>query len=112
MTKENDLDIIQKKYNECVKVYEAEIKDFLAKESEILTDCRKDPNTAACKLFDLSNSELDVCSKYLIINGISVSVLGIKNEAALGEARKTVLKSIIYIENIVTGKVNVPFSDY
>ena len=102
----------QRRYAELIKTHEAAIKDFLKQEVEILNECRKDPKTAAAKLFNLAGSELDLTSKYLVINGISHTVLGLRSEEALSEARKSISKAIIYIENIVTGKADALFSEY
>jgi hypothetical protein len=111
MTKATDSEQ-QRRYAELIRTHEAEIKNFLAQEVEILNECRKTPKTAAEKLFNLAGSELDLTSKYLVINGISHTVLGLRNEEALGEARKSISKAIIYIENIITGKADALFSDY
>ncbi|MDR2602860.1 MAG: hypothetical protein LBC53_10515 [Spirochaetaceae bacterium] len=102
----------QKHYKEQVKDYVADIKAFVKRENEVLDGCRKNPDIAAVKLFNLAGEELDIASKYLIVNGISSAVLDMRNEEALNEARKSILKSIIYIENIVTGKVDAVFSTY
>ncbi|MDR2490009.1 MAG: hypothetical protein LBD20_01235, partial [Spirochaetaceae bacterium] len=102
----------QRRYAELIKPHETAIKDFLKREAETLNECRKDPKTAASRLFSLAGSELDITSKYLVINGISHTVLGIRSEDALGEARKSLSKAIIYIENIVTGKPDALFSEY
>ncbi|MDR2521975.1 MAG: hypothetical protein LBC72_05435 [Spirochaetaceae bacterium] len=102
----------ERNYDEKVKSYEAELAAFQKHEAELLGECRKEPVTAACKLFRLAGEGLDACSKYLVINGIYHSIFGVRSEDTLGEARKAVLKAIIYIENIVTAKVDALFSDY
>jgi hypothetical protein len=102
----------QRHYSETIKKYEAGIQTFLKEETETLTACRQEPSTAAGKLFQLAESALDAAARYLIINGLSSVILGSKNEEALGEARKSLSKAIIYIENIVSNKVDAAFSDY
>ena len=102
----------QRRYAELIKPHETAIKEFLKQEVEILNECRKNPKTAAEKLFNLAGAELDLTSKYLVINGISHTVQEMRNEEALGEARKSISKAIIYIENIVTGKADALFSEY
>jgi hypothetical protein len=47
-----------------------------------------------------------------MLNGISAAVLMARNEEALGEAKKSLSKAIIYLENIVTARVDAPFSDF
>ncbi|MDR2842625.1 MAG: hypothetical protein LBV52_05435 [Spirochaetaceae bacterium] len=102
----------QQHYNEKVRNYELNVQKLAKKEASVLAECRARPQLAACKLFSLSEDMLNLTSNYLIINGISVSVINSKNEEALNEAKKTLSKAIIYLENIVTGKIDVPFSDY
>ncbi|MDR3355980.1 MAG: hypothetical protein LBO04_02205 [Spirochaetaceae bacterium] len=85
---------------------------MLKKEAVMIAECRADPSTAAPKLFFLSELMLDVSSNYLILNGIGQAVLNAKDEEALGEAKKSVSKALIYLQNIVTGKVDAPFSEY
>jgi hypothetical protein len=46
------------------------------------------------------------------MSSLSMSFLGVKNEAYLNDARKCIYKAIIYLEEIVTGYVDAPFSDY
>ena len=46
------------------------------------------------------------------MSSLSLSFLGVKNEAYLNEARKCIYKAIIYLEEIVSGLVDAPFSDY
>ena len=41
-----------------------------------------------------------------------ITLLGIKNEDSLSEARKSVGRAIKYLEDIVTGYVDAPFSEY
>ncbi|MDR0540576.1 MAG: hypothetical protein LBG74_08805, partial [Spirochaetaceae bacterium] len=102
----------QRRYNELIKKYEISIKTFQKTEVEVLAECRAHPETAACKLFNLAEGELDAASCHLVINGISVAVLGMKSEEALNDARKALSKAIIYVENVVTNMVNTLFSDY
>jgi hypothetical protein len=109
MTEKEDL---LKYYNERIVTYNENIKDFLVSEALILEDSRQHPESAAEKLFALAESMCDLASNYLAINGISVSINNNKNEDMLNEARKTLYKSVIYIENIVTSKIDAPFSEY
>ncbi|MDR0383181.1 MAG: hypothetical protein LBH50_04265 [Spirochaetaceae bacterium] len=99
-------------YQKKIAPFQANIKELLKKEGVILAECRADPVTAAPKLFFLAERMLDIMSNYLMLNGIAQTTLGAKDETALSEARRSVSKAIIYLENIVTGKVDAPFSEY
>jgi hypothetical protein len=48
----------------------------------------------------------------MTINNLSVTLLNTKNTDALNEARKTLYKAIIYLEEIVTNLVDAPFAEY
>ncbi|MDR2097875.1 MAG: hypothetical protein LBP37_05075 [Spirochaetaceae bacterium] len=102
----------QQNYQKKIAPFEANIKELLKRENYILNECRSDPATAAEKLFFLSERMLDTASNYLVINGIGQAVLNTKDEEALGEAKKSISKALIYLENIVSGKIDVPFSEY
>ncbi|GMO42866.1 MAG: hypothetical protein Ta2B_23210 [Termitinemataceae bacterium] len=99
-------------YKEKIKSYEQNISKLCKKEVYVMAQCRADPKSAAEKLFGLSDDLLNLTSNYLIVNGISNSVLRTKNEDTLNDAKLTLSKAIIYLENIVTGKVDAPFSEY
>jgi hypothetical protein len=55
---------------------------------------------------------LNLTSYYIAQNGISQAVLKNKNEDALNEGRKSVYKSVIYLEKIVTSLVDAAYSEY
>jgi hypothetical protein len=102
----------QQHYDEKVQEYQEKIRTIQKAGSIKLEECRKAPEAAAVKLFGLANDMLNLASNYLVINGVGRAILGARDEDALGEARKAITMAIIYIENIVTGKVDVPFSEY
>jgi hypothetical protein len=88
------------------------VKELLQKERDMLEASRNDPDNAADKLFELAGEMLNLASYYFIFNNLSLAILKTRNEDALNEARKTIYKAVIYLENIVTGKINVPYSEY
>jgi hypothetical protein len=102
----------QQHYQKKIVSFQGTIKNLLKIEQTVLDECRADPSNAVTKLFDLAEKMLDLSSNYLILNGISAAVLGARNEEALGEAKKSLSKAIIYLENIVTARVDAPFSDF
>ncbi|MDR0409329.1 MAG: hypothetical protein LBH18_02910 [Spirochaetaceae bacterium] len=102
----------QQYYQKKIAPFQSKIKDLLRKEESILAECRGDPATAAVKLFFLAERMLNIASNCLVINGIGLAIFNTKDEEALGEAKKFYSKALIYLENIVTGKLDAPFSDY
>ncbi len=100
------------RYFEKVKEHRKTIEAGLAKEKTLLDLLSKDESGAGYKRLMLANDALDLCSWYMLVNGLSVSLLGIKNEDYLLEARKTLVRSVKYIEDAVSAYLDVPFSDY
>ena len=64
------------------------------------------------KRFQLADQYLNIVSYYTFMNELSLSLLGIKNEGFLNDARKVCYKSIICMEEIVSPYIDAPFSDY
>jgi len=100
------------KYFEKIKPYKAAIEEILKREQAAVQLIRKEPENAAFKRLDLVEEMLFLTANYIIINGVSVSVIKVKNEDALNDARKALYKSIIYLEEIVTNYLDAPFSEY
>jgi len=101
------------RYAAKVKEYKATADSLLAKEQSFL-NLLKQPGGQGqgYARFKLSEQALALTSYHVLTNNLSVSLLGIKNEDALAEARKCIGRSIKYLEDIVTGYVDVPFSEY
>src|SRR5262249_39135385 len=67
---------------------------------------------AAYKRLTISEERLNLASLYLLLNKVSVTLLGVKNEAFLNDARKCCYDCIIQLEKVVTDYLDVPYSDY
>jgi hypothetical protein len=100
------------RYFEKIKKYKAAVTAFLDREKNVLAMIKKDSEGAALKRFTLVNEMLNLASNLIIINGISQSVLKVKNEEALNDGRKSLYKGVIYLEELVSKLVDAPFSDY
>jgi hypothetical protein len=100
------------KYFEKIKVYKTAVDTILKQEQSLLLVIKKDPAGAVFKQLALVDAMLNLTSNYIIINGVSLSVLKVKNEDALNDGRKSVYKSVIYLEEVVSNFVDAPFSDY
>jgi hypothetical protein len=99
------------KYFEKIKNYQAAITSILKREQSVIMVIKKDPGGAAFKRLALVDEMLNLTSNYIILNGVSQSMLKVKNEDALNDGRKSLYKSVIYLEEIVTNYVDAPFSD-
>jgi hypothetical protein len=99
-------------YKEKVGIYTSTVKELLEIEKKLLVEAKKNTPDSAMHKISLANEMLNITSNYIAINGISQAVLRTKNEEALNDARKTIYKAVIYLEEVVTNYVDAPFSDY
>lgn len=102
----------KKYYFEKLKKYKENIEQIKAREKNLLQIVQRDDNGAEYKRLTLADESLNLVSYFVLMNNLSMTLLGIKNEAYLNDARKACYKSIIYLEEIVSGYIDVPFSDY
>lgn len=105
-------DEARQSYGEQVAIYQQQIDALLIREKNMIMLIEKDPNGASYKRLMLTDEMLYLSTLYLAKHSLSVSMLGVKNEDALNDARKTLYKAVIYLEEIVTNYIDVPFSDY
>jgi hypothetical protein len=100
------------KYLEKVKKYKAAADTLLSREKLVLAAIKKDAAETAFVHFTLANEMLNLASNYIIINGVSQSMLKVKNEGALDSGRESLYKGVIYLEEVVSKLVDAPFSEY
>jgi len=110
MAKVNDQSRIQ--YNEKVASYVSMTKSLLDIEKKLLVESKKDTPEAALQKMTLADEMLNLTSNYIAINGVSQVILKSKNEEVLNDARKSLYKAVIYLEEAVSNYIDVPFSDY
>lgn len=99
-------------YTKRVYEYDQVINQVLKHEENILSLIKKDTFGAAYKRLVLADEMIYLATLYLAKFRLSVALLGGKNENILNEARKTLYKPIIYLEEIVTDLIDAPFSEY
>ncbi len=102
----------KKRYAEKIKEYKQKIESLQEKAKGLLFVIKTNQNGVNYKKLNLANNNLNILSYYILMNELSESLLGIKNDAFLNEARKSYYKSLIYLEEILGTGVDVPFSDY
>jgi hypothetical protein len=102
----------RKKYLEKIQDYKKTIEDIENREKLILQVVEKDPTGAEYKKIRLAEENLNLLSYYVLMNNLSMTLLGVKNEGYLNEARKLCYKVIIYMEQVVSGVIDGPWSDY
>jgi len=99
-------------YYEKVKGYSSIVKAYLQTEKEILAEIKKNAPEASLRKLTLVDEMLNLTSNYIALNGVSQAMLRSKNEEALNDARKSIYKAVIYLEEIVSNYIDAPFSDY
>lgn len=99
-------------FNNKMKPYKELVQKSFEKEKNLLSLMSKDSSGIAYKKILLCEEMIYVASLYMTINNLSVSLLDTKNTDSLNEARKTLYKAIIYLEEIVTNFVDAPYNDY
>lgn len=100
------------RYAAMVKDYKATIDMGLAAEQTLLTLLKQQSQGSGYVRIKLAEETLVLTSYYILVNTLSVALLGIKNEDYLADARKTIGRCIKYLEDIATPYVDVPFSEY
>jgi len=99
-------------YHEKAKIYVAMTKALLDTEKKLLVEAKKNTPNSPIQKLALADEMLNLASYYIAINGLSQAVLKSKNEEALNDARKSLYKAVIYLEEVVSNYIDAPFSDY
>ncbi len=98
-------------YDKKIKPYLDEINASSEKEKSILDLVAKDSTGVGYKKLLLCDEMIYQASIYMIMNSLCLQIMKVKNNDVLNDARKALYKAIIYLEEIVTNIVNVPFSE-
>lgn len=99
------------KYSEKIREYKKVVSDILENEKKVRQIIARGDKGANYKRLILADENLNIVSYLLLMNNLSVNLLGVKNEGFLNDARKSIYKSIIYLEEIVTAYIDAPFSE-
>jgi len=103
----------RQKYQEKIKLYSNAVDHLLQLERSLLTQAKQSPAAEAqLKRLSLVDEMLNLASNYIAISGVSEATLKIKNMDALNDGRKSLYKSVIYLEDIVSDYIDAPYSEY
>lgn len=96
---------------------QAEYKVFIAelqeKEKTILASLENlSLQNAAIKKMELSFISMDLISYFILLGDLCKTFTKVKSDLYLNEARKSVYKALIYLEDVVSPFIDVPFSEY
>lgn len=104
-------DELRKEFNERVRPIKEKINDCLKKERDESFVLRSAKEGIEEKKIFLCEEMIYTATLQMSINSISLEMLETKNNDTLNDARKSIYKSIIYLEELVTNIVDCPFSD-
>ena len=102
----------KKRYFDKVKEYKQVLDSIAQREKNLLHLVEKDDSGKEYKKIALADESLNLASYLILLNEVSLSLLAVKNEAFLNEARKSCYKSIIYLEDVVSNYIDAPYADY
>jgi hypothetical protein len=102
----------RQQYFDRIKEYKHTTETILQREKSLLKVVGPDQSGSAYKYLTLADERLNIASYMMLQNALSVSLLGVKNEAFLNDARKSCYQAVIYLEEVVSNYVDAPFSDY
>ena len=105
-------DEVRLQYVERIKPYQAEIDAIIKREKILLQKIKTNSHKAAVKRLSLAGEMISLTASYIILSGVSQSMIKQRNEEALNDARKALYKAIIYLEEVVSPYVDAPFSEY
>ena len=100
------------KYFEKIKQNKRQIELSLQQEAKIKSVISSGETGVEYQKISLAEENLVIASNLILMNRLSLSLLGIKNENFLNDARKTCYKIIIYLEDIFSDYLDAPYSDY
>ena len=99
-------------YIDRIKPYREKINEISSKEKSMLLEIQKKCDDAAFKRLTLVEEMLNLASYQIIISLVSQARLKVKEENSLNDARKSLYKSVIYLEQVVSNYVDAPYTDY
>ncbi|MFW6211904.1 MAG: hypothetical protein ACOC8L_03310 [Spirochaetota bacterium] len=102
----------KQRYADRVKEYKLQIEAIQKREQAALATIEANPTGAGYTRLALADERLSLAALYLLLNRISLSMLSLKNDAFLNEARRSCYTSVIYIEEVTSDLIDAPFSDY
>ena len=98
-------------FNEAIQPYKGKITATLAKEKTMLNGMHKGDIDYENKKLVLCEDMIYAASLYMAQNSLSLRLMEVKNNDALNDARKLLYKAIIYLEEIVSDTIDVPYAD-
>jgi len=99
-------------YSDYINKYKKIMDEIVAKENKFNLDIKANnvENPEYAKI-EIADAVLNLGSYFILLNTLSTTLLGVKNENYLNEARKAIYRAMILIEGVVTNTIDIPFSE-
>ncbi|MDR1466691.1 MAG: hypothetical protein LBI40_03635 [Treponema sp.] len=81
-------------------------------EAKALAEMPQDESESALTKIKLAQEMTDLTSYHIVISEVSRAMLEIRNEVALNNGRRSIVKALSYMENVVSPYLDSPVSDY
>ncbi|MCQ2592911.1 MAG: hypothetical protein MJ188_09025 [Treponema sp.] len=98
-------------FSETIQPYKDKVTAVLEKEKTIRNSMHDEDVGVEYKKILLCEDMIYAASLYIAQNSLSLQVMEVKNNDALNDARKMLYKAIIYLEEICTNLIDVPYAD-
>ena len=101
----------RKDFNESIRLIKEQINGLIKKDKDESFALRNQKEGVELKKIALAEQMIYLATVQMSINNISVEMLEVKNNDILNDARKSLYKAIIYLEDVVSNTVDCPYSD-
>jgi len=101
----------REEFNEKARPVKDSIKAVIEKEKKELAEIKKNPEGVSYRKLMLADQMIYLATLYMAVNTLSVQILDFKNNDSLNDARKTIYKALIYLEEVVSNTVDCSYSD-
>ena len=88
------------------------IASLLKREEAVLQNLKKDRRGGAFKRLTLADEMIALAFYYIIVSGVSQSMIKLRSEESLNDGRKSLYKAVIYLEEVVSPLIDAPYSEY
>lgn len=101
----------REQYAKSAKPYQAKMGACAESEKQLILQSKTDAKAAPYKKIELCNLMIEWASLHMACNSLSVQIMNFRNNDVLNDARKLLYKAIIYMEDIVTPVIDMPYGD-
>ncbi len=92
--------------------YRELIKKYQQREKMLLDKIKQEESGTAYSKIQLVDDAIYMATIYMTINKMSVAILDTKNNDALEQARKSLMRANMYLGEVVTKLIDAPYSEY